>query len=415
MNPFKQLSLLATAVIILNTQALQAADYLKPNSASAASIQLNNLLLTDVQGNNFYKTVALKASDNLDLHVGQKYNVEQLNDSTADATATIDAMYSASSNTLVLAKLLQNAQPAFNVALVLTKEEPIELTVTGLGLYGPASSPTSGSAGLAGPKGDAGPKGADGLTTSVNGIEQINGKITLSKADLGLGNVDNTSDTNKPISTATLNALNLKAPSASPGLTGVPTAPTAAPGSNSAQIATTAFVNNALANANVTHYVGELFGGGIVIYVYKIAGIEHALIASLADLPASGSTNWGSSSMIGPKAQSFSNGIANTAAIAASTAGAARICTEYRGGGFSDWYLPSINELTILFNQSFVVNTVTINDNDDSSFGLRNSSSYWSSTEYTGVNEAWFKNFADGYQNHMSKNQQLVVRAFRQI
>lgn len=42
------------------------------------------------------------------------------------------------------------------------------------------------------------------------------------------------------------NALNLKAPLASPSLTGVPTAPTAAPATNTTQVATTAFV---LANA----------------------------------------------------------------------------------------------------------------------------------------------------------------------
>ena len=37
------------------------------------------------------------------------------------------------------------------------------------------------------------------------------GNIDLSKSDVGLGNVDNTSDANKPISTATQTALNLKA------------------------------------------------------------------------------------------------------------------------------------------------------------------------------------------------------------
>ena len=51
-------------------------------------------------------------------------------------------------------------------------------------------------------KGDKGDKGTDGLTTSVNNIQQIGGNITLTKSDLGLSNVDNTSDVNKPISTA---------------------------------------------------------------------------------------------------------------------------------------------------------------------------------------------------------------------
>lgn len=64
----------------------------------------------------------------------------------------------------------------------------------------------------------------------------------LSKAASGLGNVDNTSDANKPISTAEQAALNLKADLASPTFTGVPAAPTAVAGTNTTQIATTAFV-----------------------------------------------------------------------------------------------------------------------------------------------------------------------------
>ena len=63
---------------------------------------------------------------------------------------------------------------------------------------------------------------------------------------MGLGNVDNTSDADKPISTATQAALNAKAPLASPALTGTPTAPTAAAGTNTTQIATTAFVTSAI-------------------------------------------------------------------------------------------------------------------------------------------------------------------------
>mgnify|MGYP000247414347 CR=1 FL=1 len=63
----------------------------------------------------------------------------------------------------------------------------------------------------------------------------------MTKTTVGLPNVDNTSDANKPVSTAQQTALDLKANIASPALTGVPTAPTAAPGTNTTQIATTAF------------------------------------------------------------------------------------------------------------------------------------------------------------------------------
>jgi predicted nucleic acid-binding Zn-ribbon protein len=48
---------------------------------------------------------------------------------------------------------------------------------------------------------------------------------TLAKADVGLGNVDNTSDANKPISTLTQSALDAKAPINNPTFTGTITAP----------------------------------------------------------------------------------------------------------------------------------------------------------------------------------------------
>lgn len=48
----------------------------------------------------------------------------------------------------------------------------------------------------------------------------VGGTDVLSPADIGLGNVNNTSDASKPISTATQTALDLKAPLASPTFTG---------------------------------------------------------------------------------------------------------------------------------------------------------------------------------------------------
>jgi hypothetical protein len=69
--------------------------------------------------------------------------------------------------------------------------------------------------------------------------------ITVSST---LTNVDNTSDADKPISTATSTALALKAPLANPALTGIPTAPTAVSTTNTTQIATTEFVKTAIAN-----------------------------------------------------------------------------------------------------------------------------------------------------------------------
>jgi hypothetical protein len=94
------------------------------------------------------------------------------------------------------------------------------------------------------------------VTTSVHGIADTSllattANVATAKSEaiaavtvtsLSLENVNNTSDINKPVSTATQTALDLKAPLASPALTGTPTAPTAAAATDTTQIATTAFV-----------------------------------------------------------------------------------------------------------------------------------------------------------------------------
>lgn len=74
----------------------------------------------------------------------------------------------------------------------------------------------------------------------------------VTKTQIGLSSVDNTSDADKPISTATQTALNEKAGLVSPAFTGTPTAPTAAGSTNNTQIATTAHVKTAYASADGT-------------------------------------------------------------------------------------------------------------------------------------------------------------------
>lgn len=97
----------------------------------------------------------------------------------------------------------------------------------------------------------------DGVTSGIQ--TQINAKAPtasptftgtvagVTKTHVGLGNVDNTSDSNKPVSTATQTALDLKSNLVSPTFTGTPVAPTATGGTNTTQIATTAFVQAATA------------------------------------------------------------------------------------------------------------------------------------------------------------------------
>ncbi len=72
------------------------------------------------------------------------------------------------------------------------------------------------------------------------------------KDDIELENVDNTSDIDKPVSTAQQNALDLKANIESPILTGTPKSPTAPPETNTTQIATTEFVQSITSGHNIS-------------------------------------------------------------------------------------------------------------------------------------------------------------------
>lgn len=109
-----------------------------------------------------------------------------------------------------------------------------------------------------------------------NGVLSVAGRtgaVVLTKADSGLGNVDNTADTAKPVSTAQQTALNLKANIASPTFTGVPAAPTPAAGTNTTQVATTAFVTAAVAA-----------GGGGGGAVSSVAGRTGAVVLAQSDI-----------------------------------------------------------------------------------------------------------------------------------
>lgn len=103
---------------------------------------------------------------------------------------------------------------------------------------------------------------------TTNGTGQITGAIlnnvlnetvdAITKENVELGNCDNTSDANKPVSTAQQTALNLKANIASPTFTGNPQAPTKSQADNSTSLATTAYVDTGLATKqNELPYVAE--------------------------------------------------------------------------------------------------------------------------------------------------------------
>ena len=89
-------------------------------------------------------------------------------------------------------------------------------------------------------------------TVAVNDTYYYDGTKWLLQVNT-VGEVTFASITGNPTDNTNLaNALNAKAPLASPALTGTPTAPTAATGTNTTQVATTAFVQDAISSLSVT-------------------------------------------------------------------------------------------------------------------------------------------------------------------
>jgi hypothetical protein len=166
--------------------------------------------------------------------------------------------------------------------------------------------------------------------------------------------------------------------------------------------------------AGFTHWVGESFGGGVVFHVFKDAlGEEHGLICSLTDL--STLAQWGLYETDVPNCESTWNGAANTAAIMASgveAGSAAQLCDAYENGGFTDWYLPAIDELNLMSNAKYNVNRSLSQIAGAAPFDLNAYPAYWSSSEGSS-NGAWPFIFYGGYTNSSDKYETYYVRAVR--
>ncbi len=102
------------------------------------------------------------------------------------------------------------------------------------------------------------------------------------------------------------------------------------------------------------------------------------------------------------------DGSANTAlmiAVGACTSGAANEATAYSEGGFTDWFLPSRDELNAMYTYSQVSGFDTV------TYGIA-SGNYWSSSQ-SSTNFAWYQDLGSGYQSTVAKSDPLRVRPIR--
>jgi hypothetical protein len=147
-------------------------------------------------------------------------------------------------------------------------------------------------------------------------------------------------------------------------------------------------------------YIGQAFGGGVVFYINGSG--QHGLISATID-QSPNYISWGCyGTEIGGTSTAFGAGQANTTAIVngCSTPGIpARLCDELVLGGYSDWYMPSKDELDTMFVKQTIIG----------GFGGK---TYWCSSENGGT-LAWVESFIVGTKWFVRKKQAYSVRAIR--
>lgn len=167
-----------------------------------------------------------------------------------------------------------------------------------------------------------------------------------------------------------------------------------------------------IAQSPPTYTIGQSALGGIIAYIFQSgdpgydANIQHGLVAASSDQSA-GIRWYNGSYTTAPSGTALGTGLSNTDSIIASqgeiaTSYAAGLARAYNGGGYTDWYLPSEQELgKLCINQSYI--------------GGFSNSLYWSSSEYQYDNNfAWQNNFSNcGSVFVSNKNTLNLVRAIR--
>jgi hypothetical protein len=180
-------------------------------------------------------------------------------------------------------------------------------------------------------------------------------------------------------------------------------------------------VSSNTGGGNFTHYIGEEFGGGVVFHLWRDAqGQEHGLIVDKVDLSTAQEWSNVHDVAVGPAAQSSWDGLSNSNAIVnqpGHTGSAAALCLNSTNGGQTDWYLPSIDELSLLWHARFNVNKA-LSAMAGAAVLPSDYVAYWSSSEngYDYYNYfAWNFYFDNGSSSYVDygKYHTYYVRAVR--
>ena len=88
---------------------------------------------------------------------------------------------------------------------------------------------------------------------------------------------------------------------------------------------------------------------------------------------------------------------------------APKLCGDYRGGAYSDWYLPSALEWALLYEMTTLVNSVSVAHGGTA---INLIGSYWTSTEKD-VSNSYAESYLEGKPVSTAKSTLCYVRAIR--
>jgi hypothetical protein len=147
---------------------------------------------------------------------------------------------------------------------------------------------------------------------------------------------------------------------------------------------------------------GAKFAGGIFAGRFFVGNQAYALIVADAFDGERTEIEWGSLKMVNG-AVSYSDGLANTKAMAAAKSALAEWALALRIGGFDDWYIPSRLESLIAFGELQQTETFSRDW-------------YWTSSQCASNDDyAWCQDFYGGTQGSLHKGDELRARAVRRL
>ena len=155
-------------------------------------------------------------------------------------------------------------------------------------------------------------------------------------------------------------------------------------------------------NVNVSYAIGDIGPSGVGKVFYITDGGLHGLEAAPSDQSTAQLWSNITSASIGTTGTAIGTGSGNTDAIigqSGHTTSAAQVCRSYHGGGLTDWFLPSKDELNTLYQNKTAVGGFADNY-------------YWSSSEIDSEH-VWDQYFGSGSPYDPSKSYSLRVRAIR--